>query len=163
MLQRAIHSLERAYWRAEKRRATRPFAWGLELVGGDARRDDPRAFFRRYADEALAASDSFFAAGPAEWYQLADGRLTFPSALESPFPENNLVTARWFPATGLRNGQPRRAVVVLSELEGLDTHRVAQLLGVAVVTVRWHLAAGRRELGARLLPGNTPSAQEEPK
>jgi len=115
MLQRAIHSLERAYWRAEKRRATRPFAWGLELVGGDAHRDDPRAFFRRYADEALAASDRFFAAGPAEWYQLDADRLTFPSALDSPFPENNLVAARWFPAADSRNARPRRAVVVLPQ------------------------------------------------
>ena len=40
----------------------------------------------------------------------------------------------------------RRAVVVLYELEGLATSAIASLLGVTAVTVRWHLAMGRREL-----------------
>lgn len=42
----------------------------------------------------------------------------------------------------------RRAVIVLHEIEGLDDKTVARLLGVAPVTVRWHLAKGRRELAA---------------
>ncbi len=44
----------------------------------------------------------------------------------------------------------RRAVVVLHELEERDTAEIAQLMGIAQVTVRWHLAAGRRELARRL-------------
>gem|GEM_PF-1341728 len=44
----------------------------------------------------------------------------------------------------------RRAVIVLHELEGQAVRDVARLLGVAAVTVRWHLLAARREL-ARLL------------
>jgi RNA polymerase sigma-70 factor (ECF subfamily) len=40
----------------------------------------------------------------------------------------------------------RRAVVVLHELEGEPIARIAALLGIASVTVRWHLAKGRREL-----------------
>jgi len=44
----------------------------------------------------------------------------------------------------------RRAVIVLHELEGQAVREVARLLGVAEVTVRWHLLAARREL-ARLL------------
>ncbi|MFQ5818364.1 MAG: hypothetical protein ACE5H2_10490, partial [Terriglobia bacterium] len=123
MLGRTIHFLERAFWRRETRRKTRPFAWGIEHLGGDPQRHEPRAFLRRYADEALTASDRFFATGPAEWYQLHDGRLTFPSAIASPFPENNLVSARWFPATadsrnGARGGAEagaNRAVVVLPQ------------------------------------------------
>jgi RNA polymerase sigma-70 factor (ECF subfamily) len=46
----------------------------------------------------------------------------------------------------------RRAVVALHELEGIPVREVARLLGVAEVTVRWHLLAARREL-ARLLTG----------
>ena len=46
----------------------------------------------------------------------------------------------------------RRAVVVLAELEGLATDEVARLLGMARVTVRWHLAAGRRQLAEILRP-----------
>lgn len=45
----------------------------------------------------------------------------------------------------------RRAVVVLHELEELDAAAIARLLGIARVTVRWHLAAGRAELRRRLV------------
>ncbi|MEO8505634.1 MAG: RNA polymerase sigma factor [Acidobacteriota bacterium] len=48
----------------------------------------------------------------------------------------------------------RRAVVVLHELEGRDTREIAELLGLAQVTVRWHLAAGRAQL-AKLLLANS--------
>lgn len=40
----------------------------------------------------------------------------------------------------------RRAVLILHELDGLDTRAVAATLGVSTVTVRWHLSLGRREL-----------------
>jgi hypothetical protein len=38
--------------------------------------------------------------------------------------------------------------VILYELEGTGIPAIAQLLGVAPVTVRWHLSRGRRELAA---------------
>ncbi|MBP7778124.1 MAG: RNA polymerase sigma factor [Acidobacteria bacterium] len=44
----------------------------------------------------------------------------------------------------------RRAVVVMHELEGLSAAEIASLLGVAAVTVRWHLFRGRRDLAAAL-------------
>jgi len=44
----------------------------------------------------------------------------------------------------------RRAVVVLHELEELDSATIARLLGIARVTVRWHLAAGRAQLAREL-------------
>jgi RNA polymerase sigma-70 factor (ECF subfamily) len=44
----------------------------------------------------------------------------------------------------------RRAVVTMADIEGLDTTAIASLLGISVITVRWHLAQGRRQL-ARLL------------
>jgi RNA polymerase sigma-70 factor (ECF subfamily) len=47
----------------------------------------------------------------------------------------------------------RRAVIVLHDLEGLDISQIARLLGIATVTVRWHLARGRREL-RQLLKGD---------
>lgn len=40
----------------------------------------------------------------------------------------------------------RRAVIVMHELEGTSIAEIARLLGVAAVTVRWHLSTGRREL-----------------
>ena len=40
----------------------------------------------------------------------------------------------------------RRAVIVMHELEGIDVTAVARLLGVSLVTVRWHLSRGRQQL-----------------
>jgi RNA polymerase sigma-70 factor (ECF subfamily) len=42
----------------------------------------------------------------------------------------------------------RRAILVLYEIEGMAIPAIARLLGVAAVTVRWHLSIGRRELAA---------------
>jgi RNA polymerase sigma-70 factor (ECF subfamily) len=44
----------------------------------------------------------------------------------------------------------RRAVLVMCELEGLSISSVAETLGLAAVTVRWHLSRGRRELIAAI-------------
>jgi RNA polymerase sigma-70 factor, ECF subfamily len=44
----------------------------------------------------------------------------------------------------------RRAVLVLYELEGSKISAIAQMLGVAPVTERWHLMMGRREMARTL-------------
>lgn len=46
----------------------------------------------------------------------------------------------------------RRAVVVMHELEELPIARVASQLGISVITARWHLSKGRRDL-ERILRG----------
>jgi len=46
----------------------------------------------------------------------------------------------------------RRAIVILSELDGLTPEQIAATLGVAVMTVRWHLSLARRELRRTLAP-----------
>src|SRR5262245_29532800 len=46
----------------------------------------------------------------------------------------------------------RRAIVIMRELEGLSLPAIASLLGVTVLTVRWHLSMGRRELKRLLIP-----------
>jgi RNA polymerase sigma-70 factor (ECF subfamily) len=53
----------------------------------------------------------------------------------------------------------RRAVLLLSELEGQPVASVARLLGIARVTVRWHLAKARADLAAALA---TPRPEEGP-
>lgn len=40
----------------------------------------------------------------------------------------------------------RRAVIVMHELEGMSVETIAGTLGVAAVTVRWHLSRGRLQL-----------------
>jgi RNA polymerase sigma factor (sigma-70 family) len=54
----------------------------------------------------------------------------------------------------------RRAIVVLHEIEEVPVERVASLLGIAQVTVRWHLAVGRKEL-AKLLLGASEAKKEK--
>jgi RNA polymerase sigma-70 factor (ECF subfamily) len=46
----------------------------------------------------------------------------------------------------------RRAIVIMSELEGLKPSAIGSLLGVTVMTVRWHLSMGRRDLKRILQP-----------
>jgi len=43
-------------------------------------------------------------------------------------------------------GVRRRAIVVLHELEGESVKQIALTLGIAPVTVRWHLSRARRQL-----------------
>jgi RNA polymerase sigma-70 factor (ECF subfamily) len=44
-----------------------------------------------------------------------------------------------------------RAVIVMHELEEIDTAEIARLLGLSRATVRWHLHRGRRDLKKILL------------
>ena len=53
----------------------------------------------------------------------------------------------------------RRAVVVRRELEERPVAEIAKLLGITRVTVRWHLAAGRKHL-ARLLGAQETSTRK---
>ena len=44
----------------------------------------------------------------------------------------------------------RRAILILYELEGASVAEIARLIGVAPVTVRWHLSVGRRQMATFL-------------
>ena len=44
----------------------------------------------------------------------------------------------------------RRAIIVMYELEAMSMDAIASLLGISAITVRWHLAAGRRDLARTL-------------
>jgi RNA polymerase sigma-70 factor (ECF subfamily) len=46
----------------------------------------------------------------------------------------------------------RRAIIVMFELEGMTPSAIAALLGISVMTVRWHLSMARRELRRILEP-----------
>lgn len=70
------------------------------------------------------------------------------TASETTDPESALL-ARSIVWQALQRLPPRRrAILVLYEIEGVAIPAIARLLGVAAVTVRWHLSIGRRELAA---------------
>jgi hypothetical protein len=113
VLSRVFHEWERRLAAAATDRVVRPFEWGTdwlhdaETEGTDADR------LERWAAAMLAESDRFYALPPTRYYTLEGDRLTFPSAVETPHPENNTVRARFFP-----NHSPkgrRRAVLVLPQ------------------------------------------------
>jgi hypothetical protein len=105
-----VRRYEHMRWAQEPNRRTLPFGWGLEHIGGDAGDRNPREFLDRFVSQTIAHSDEWFAATPAEDYELKDNVLTFTSQLVSPWPENNRVHAQFFPVSG-----SRAAVVVLAQ------------------------------------------------
>ena len=113
---KTIQRYEQMRFDQEPKRRTLPFAWGIEHLGGDAADPRPDKFFERYVADAVACSDDWYAVEPATDYALADGVLTFSSAIESPWPENDRVHAQFFPVSGRsQNGTRGPAVVVLAQ------------------------------------------------
>jgi hypothetical protein len=95
-----IRRYEHRRWTTDDNRRVQPFFWGLEHIGGRAGDPDPRAFLRDYAQWAIGSSKDWYAVTPASDYRLdSENVLTFTSSIESPWPENNTVHARLWPAS----------------------------------------------------------------
>ena len=118
---------------------------------------DPEKFFAEYNQRIIAQSDEFYSYKTPTDFRLERrevqvfstreipdpklekkvrgtyaGFLRFTSPVKTPYPENNLVNARWFPAHG------RRAVVLLPHWNAdavayTGLCKVLNLLGVAVL------------------------------
>jgi hypothetical protein len=113
VIARAFHTWERRL-ASTATRSVRPFEWGLDwLDGAPSGVNGTRTWLAAWGEQTVASSDSFFAVAPADDYALADGVLTFSSAIRTPHPENNRVTARYFPERSKRGR--RRAVLVLPQ------------------------------------------------
>ena len=128
-----IRRYEHMRWAQEPNRRTLPFAWGLEHIDLTANGADPRQFLARFAEKTLVRSDEWYAAEPAKDYALANGVLTFSSAVASPWSENNRVHGQLF-----RAKQKGPAVVVLAQWnarweEQQNVCRWLQRLGVTAV------------------------------
>lgn len=106
------------------RRVVRPFEWGLDWIPANGTPPDgaPDLVLRAWVDHVMADTDAFFTPPPTNDYAFAPGdpsspdgetgTLTFPSALTTPHPENNVVWGRFFAA---RDNDKKRAVVVLPQ------------------------------------------------
>ena len=118
-------------------RVVRPFEWGLEWTeawpcSGRFPRNghDPESYLRRLNRAAIAASDDFFAYRTPLDFALKDGLLRFTSAVHTPYPENNVVHGRWFPAR-LKPNRKRVAVVVLPHFNASAIQHNALCAGMA--------------------------------
>jgi hypothetical protein len=91
---------------------------------------DDRERVRLWIDSAMADTPAFFDLPEIDTFEFTEadagtrekgeaGTLRYASALTTPHPENNVVTARWFPASGEWDRTPRpsrsRAVVILPQ------------------------------------------------
>lgn len=74
-----------------------------------------------------------------------------------PSPESSLVARDLVQAALAALPPRRRAILALHELEDLSVREIARMLRVTEVTVRWHLALGRKEMAARLTGERRPS------
>ena len=115
MLSRVFHHWERRLAASATDRVVRPFEWGTEWLNDSESVAATTASERleRWAASMLAESDRFYALDHCRDYELRGSRLTFPSAVQTPHPENNLVRARFFPNSSPKGD--RRAVLVLPQ------------------------------------------------
>ncbi len=121
-------------------RVVRDFEWGLEWTRNwpAAQRypkngESAEAYVSQLNQASLLDSDEFFAYERPRDFQLDNGMLRFTSPVDTPFPENNLVHAQWFPA---KSG--KKAVVLLPHWNApADGHnalcRGLQRLGVSTL------------------------------
>lgn len=84
-----------------------------------------------------------------------------PGGGSAPDPESAAVARATVTAALSRLAPRRRAVVVLHDLAGESVADIARRLGTARVTVRWHLAAARRELRRLLTAAPSPAPPEK--
>lgn len=126
MLERLFHAWERRLASVSKDRVVRPFEWGLDWISGangsplaGSNGHAPADVLASWVDAAMADTDAFYTPAPTTEYHLEPSgpraqqhgrRLTFPSAIATPHPENDIVSCRWFAA---RNS--RAAVLVLPQ------------------------------------------------
>src|SRR6476660_4840905 len=101
MLQAFFHAWERRLASVSKDRVVRPFEWGLDWIpqNGHGAHPSPADAIGEWVSHVMTDTDRFFTPPQTEKYRLSDGNvLTFPSALETPHPENNTVYCRYFRA-----------------------------------------------------------------
>jgi hypothetical protein len=122
-----MRAREIAHTKKEDNRIVRPFAWGLEFVSDHVNGDDPRNVLREHSRRAMADSARFYSLPPVEDYALAEDRLTWTSAIQTPSDENNIVRARLFRPRKERKNKPRAAVVVLPWNAQPDSHVEARI------------------------------------
>jgi len=151
-----FHAWERRLASVTKDRIVRPFEWGeawmQDSLGPGSVAGTGEAAVRAWVDAVMRDSQAFFTAPPTRDYTLRPaspeaaargdgGTLTFPSAFTSPHPENNTVSARWFPAKGHEALPPerRQAVVVMPQWNaGPGDH-----IGLAQLLARFGISALR--------------------
>ncbi len=129
----------------DNNRVVRPLDWGVEWTRSWPCRNgcpegDPERIVRELTRRIVAESDNFFSYSQPRNFRLEPPTvsrqpstfLRFTSPVTTPYPENNTVHARWFPAKG------DRALVVLPQWDAdAESHnalcRIFKHLGIAAL------------------------------
>lgn len=118
-------------------RVVRPFEWGLEWThawpcaqSSPRNGHDPQAYLKLLNEQVVADSPAFYTAPPVAEFALKDGMLEFTSSVPTPYPDNNLVRAQWFPAAS-KPGRRRVAAVVLPHWNAHASQHGALCRGMA--------------------------------
>lgn len=101
----------------DSNRVVRPFEWGLEWTKGWPLRNGEcsgseggtESVVHDLNRRIVADSGRFFSYVTPSDFRLEENRLQFTSPVRTPYAENNLATAGWFPAgRPIRNGRSRQ-------------------------------------------------------
>jgi len=114
-------------------RVVRPFDWGVEWTKGwpiHSAETDPEKKIAELNRIALARSGEFFAYDPPRDFRIEGSEVSFTSAVETPYPENNTVRARYFPAK-VRWKRGPKAVVLLPHWNSHAAQHVSLCKGIA--------------------------------
>ncbi|MBC7797670.1 MAG: abhydrolase domain-containing 18 [Pyrinomonadaceae bacterium] len=118
MLSNYFHKRERFLALRDDNRKTLPFEWGKEFLDKsfvpNTNGDSGESFFQTYSKNAVENSDDYFAIHDETVFKSeirnpkSEIELTFQSQIQTPYAENNLVRAKFFPVKN-----KKRAVVIL--------------------------------------------------
>jgi hypothetical protein len=97
MLRRYIEGRERYLHGRDNNRKSLPFEWGADHLGIEAN-GNAKTALDDYVTKALLDSSAFFSSPSTTDFQLEQEILSFPSAIQTPYPENNTVRGRFFEA-----------------------------------------------------------------
>ena len=141
---RWMHGWEARLCAAATDRVVRPFEWGLDWTAqwpGRGLRErnghSDEAWLRVLNQAAVEHSEEFFGYRTPSDFTLTGNLLRFTSAVRTPYPENNLVHAQWFPAKStVIDPKPRgRAVVVLPHWNASAGQHVALCRAISVLGI----------------------------
>lgn len=158
MIARLFHAWERRLHAVSKDRVVRPFEWGLDWIetNGHLQGMPPERVLLDWASLAVSDSTRFFETPETSDYTFrpdadgATGAVSFPSAMQTRYPQNNTVHALYFRGeakprrAGARPAREggRRAVLVLPQWNaGPDGH-----VGLCRLLNRFGLSALRLTL-----------------
>jgi hypothetical protein len=115
-----FHAWERRLATIDTNRVVRPFEWGLDWLGLPET-GDPAAQITAWSADVVANSEQFYATPATDAYERHGNELRFPSALTTPYPDNDLVRALIYepadsePGTFKSRNRPKRGVVVIPQ------------------------------------------------